>query len=92
MNVKRIMAVPLFVVGGLGLAAAFLVTVGTGLYYDWQALQALLDGDIIVGLVGIPFVSMIALGICSLLMLPFNGLMALGSWLWSKGENTEVAH
>ena len=90
MNLKRIMAVPLFVVGGLGLAAAFLVTLGTGLYYDWQALQALLAGDIIVGLIGIPFVSMIAIAVCSLLMLPFNALLALGDWLWNKGERPEV--
>jgi hypothetical protein len=90
MNLKRVMAVPLFVVGGLGLIAGFLVTIGTGLYYDWQAVQALLDGDIFVGLIGIPLITMIAFFICSLLMLPFNGLVALGGWLWETGEKSEV--
>jgi hypothetical protein len=72
MNLKRIMAIPLLVVGGLGLLAGFLVTVGTGLYYDWQAIQALLDGDIWVGLIGVPLITMVALTVCSLLMLPFG--------------------
>lgn len=83
---KKVAAVPLIVVGGLGLIAAFVLAIGTALYYDWHFLKAMFDGDFMTAMFAIPIISMLAMGICSLLMLPFNGLIALGGWLWESGE------
>ncbi len=86
MSLKRMAAVPLLIVGALGLLAGFLLAIGITLYYNWQFFKLLLDGNFMTALVAIPIISMLGMAACSLLMLPFNGLIALAGWLWEHDE------
>ncbi|HWK30113.1 MAG TPA: hypothetical protein VNS09_26315 [Solirubrobacter sp.] len=82
-RMRRAVAVPALVLGGLIVVATNLAALAAGLYYEWTGLKMILDGDVIEGVVVMGFVAMVAASVVGLLALPGAGLLRLGEVIWT---------
>jgi hypothetical protein len=86
MTARRITALPILLLGGLIVVAANLAAVGAGLYYEYQGVKMMLDGDVVNGIVVMGFVAMAASAVVSILAIPGGLLMGLGEKVWGPDK------
>jgi hypothetical protein len=86
MLARRVIAVPVLVVGGLIWTATLLATIVVGLYYLYAGGKQVVQGDVVAGLLTATIPPAIATFVLSILMIPGSALMALGQLLWGDSS------